>query len=133
MAFLLWMTALALLSGAGVANTMDRAPHAGIGLFLIVLGNFLGKTTKNFMIGIRTPWTLASDEVWLRTHRLAGKLAVVAGAVLFVSAFYIGGNEAVLLGAIGFAFGIPAIYSYVIYRRVEATTAEGEHGLHGPT
>jgi len=49
-----------------------------------LLGNFLGKVTKNFFAGIRTPWTLAIDEVWLRTHRLGGKLFVLAGAVMVI-------------------------------------------------
>ena len=118
LAFLLWTTAVALLASVGAPITMNRAIHAGVGLLFVVLGNFMGKLTKNFLIGIRTPWTLASDEVWFRTHRLAGKLTLLAGAVLFVSAL-LGAGSVALLGAVGVAFGIPVVYSYIVYRRIE--------------
>jgi uncharacterized membrane protein len=39
---------------------------------LILMGNPMGKVRRNFFIGIRTPWTLASERVWYATHRLAG-------------------------------------------------------------
>jgi immunity protein, SdpI family len=83
----------------------------------------MGKLTKNFLIGIRTPWTLTSDEVWLRTHRLAGKLNVLAGLALFASGLCGVGSTA-LPAVIVVAFGIPVVYSYVIYRRVEVPSNE---------
>lgn len=118
LAFLFFVTVLALLVGIGTPVPMDRAIHAGTGLLLVVLGNFMGKLTKNFFVGIRTPWTLASDEVWLRTHRLGGKLFVLAGVGLFVSGL-LGGGAVPLLAAVAVAGGIPVVYSYVLYRRIE--------------
>jgi len=77
------------------------------------------KLTKNFFVGIRTPWTLASDEVWLRTHRLGGKLFVLAGGFLFIAGLVHGGAMPVV-AAVVVAGGIPAVFSYVCYRRIEA-------------
>ena len=57
-----------------------------IGLFFTAMGDQLGKTRPMYMVGIRTPWTLADPEVWTATHRLGGKLMVLAGLVWFVSA-----------------------------------------------
>jgi uncharacterized membrane protein len=118
MAFLFFVTVLALLAGIGTPVPMDRALHVGTGLLFVVLGNFMGKLTKNFFVGIRTPWTLASDEVWLRTHRLGGKLFVLAGVGLFVAGL-LGGGAVSLLVAVAVAGGIPVVYSYVLYRRIE--------------
>jgi uncharacterized membrane protein len=117
-AFLFVVTMLVLLAGAGVPVPMDRAIVASTGLLLIVLGNFMGKVTKNFFVGIRTPWTLASDEVWLRTHRLGGKLFVAAGAVIVLSGLLGGGLVPVVTAAAAAAV-IPIVYSYLIYRRIE--------------
>ena len=103
---------------------MERAIPAGVGLLLVVLGNFMGKLTKNFFVGIRTPWTLASDEVWLRTHRLGGKLFVLAGAGLFVAGLSGAGHVAILL-AVVVAAGIPVAYSYVVYRKLEGFKGSG--------
>jgi len=97
---------------------MDRLVIGGVGLLLITLGNYLGKTTRNFFLGIRTPWTLASDEVWRRTHRLGGWLLVLAGLVFVVMAFT-GIFEYVLASAIVFAAVVPVVYSFFAYRSLE--------------
>ena len=129
MAFLLLVTVLALLLGIGTPVPMDRALVAGTGLLFVVLGNFMGKLTKNFFVGIRTPWTLASDEVWLRTHRLGGKLFVLAGVGLFVAGL-LGGGPIPLLLALAVAGGVPVVYSYLLYRRIEGL--ENGPGGEGP-
>ncbi|TQF17532.1 SdpI family protein [Myxococcus llanfairpwllgwyngyllgogerychwyrndrobwllllantysiliogogogochensis] len=118
LAFLFLMNALLLLAGIGTAVPMERVVPAATGLLFVLLGNVMGKLTKNFFVGIRTPWTLASDEVWLRTHRLGGRLFVLAGIVIFVSGLLGAGPNPVLV-AVSIACIIPVIYSYVLYRRIE--------------
>jgi uncharacterized membrane protein len=88
------------------------------GLFVVV-GNCLGKVRKNFFVGIRTPWTLASDEVWARTHRVGGWLFVLAGIAIVASA----GSArpllpVVLLASVGSAALISVVYSYLVYRNL---------------
>ena len=39
---------------------------------------------RNFYVGVRTPWTLASPLVWERTHRLAAWLFAGCGLLGFV-------------------------------------------------
>lgn len=118
LAFLFLVNVRALLAGIGAPVPMDRALHAGLGVLFVVLGNYMGKLTKNFFVGIRTPWTLASDEVWLRTHRLGGKLLVLAGVAIFVSSL-LGGGAIPVVAALAIAAGVPIVYSYVLYRRLE--------------
>src|SRR5680860_832375 len=48
---------------------------AALGLFFIVFGVYLPKTSSNWFIGIRTPWTLTSELAWRRTHLLGGILS----------------------------------------------------------
>jgi uncharacterized membrane protein len=117
-AFLFLVTMLVMLAGAGVPIPMARAVVVSTGLLLIVLGNFMGKVTRNFFVGIRTPWTLASEEVWLRTHRLGGKLFVAAGAAIVVSGL-LGGGVIPVIAAVAAAAGIPIVYSYLVYRRID--------------
>src|SRR5260221_135783 len=62
--------------------------------------------------------SLASEEVWLRTHRFGGRLFVLAGLVLLVSAF-LGGGWVVAAIATGLAAVLSVVYSYLVYRRVE--------------
>jgi uncharacterized membrane protein len=96
---------------------LNRLLVGGILLFVALLGNVLGRVQRNFWIGVRTPWTLASERVWIDTHRLAAWLFVAAGLLGFV---------AVLLGApllwcfvgVILAALVPAIYSLVLYKRL---------------
>jgi len=107
-----------LLAGAGYALPIPAIAMLAVGVLLMVLGNYMGKLRKNFFIGIRTPWTLASDAVWERTHRLAGWLFVLAGVVV-VAGVLLGAAIWLPLAAIVAATLIPVVYSLWIYRRLD--------------
>lgn len=91
-----------------------------LGIMFVLIGNQLGKSRSMYMIGLRTPWTLASEEVWIKTHRLAGKLMVLAGMVALVAALLplpSGLLSTVMLVAIAAAALIPIVYSFLLWRR----------------
>jgi uncharacterized membrane protein len=111
----------------GYPLDMDRVGTVGLGVLLIVLGNFTAKVTRNFFVGIRTPWTLANPEVWLRTHRVGGPMFVIGGAVIVVNTLAGGPASVVAIAVIlGIALFLTA-FSYVLYRRIEARSAAGHH------
>jgi len=89
-----------------------------VGLFMIVLGNYLGKIKLNYFVGIKTPWTLSSETVWNKTHRLGGYAFILFGILIMISGFL-----PPILNAIAFILGISLIifvtfiYSYIIYRK----------------
>lgn len=107
----------ALLSAAGYALPMPTIAMLSVGVLLMVLGNYMGKLRKNFFIGIRTPWTLVSDAVWERTHRLGGWLFMLAGLVMVVGVL-IGAPAWLVPTVIAVAALIPCVYSYLVYRRL---------------
>ena len=45
------------------------------------IGVLIGHAEQNWMIGIRTPWTLSSSVVWQKTHRLGAKLFKVSAFI----------------------------------------------------
>jgi uncharacterized membrane protein len=97
---------------------IGRAMIGGLFLFFALLGNVMGKVRKNFYIGIRVPWTLASDRVWNDTHRLAAWLMVAGGILGFL--LVIAGLP--ILWSIGVmiaTFLIPIVYSFVHYKALE--------------
>ena len=96
---------------------------AGVGIMFALVGNQLGKSRSTYLIGIRTPWTLASEEVWIKTHRLGGKLMVGGGLVLLFAAFLplrSGVIAALLMPVIVTVALAPVLYSYVLWRRKRA-------------
>jgi uncharacterized membrane protein len=115
--FLLFTTVLALRAAAGDHVPIVQATCVALGLLLIVIGNFLGKVKRNFFLGIRTPWTLANDEVWLRTHRLGGKTFVIGGLLVIVGVAR-GASVGQCTAVATLAALIPAVYSYIAYRRL---------------
>ena len=116
--FMSGVALLVLLEASGRNVHINEMIFAGIGLLFIIMGNYLGKVRKNFFLGIRTPWTLASDEVWSRTHRLGGRVFVLIGFFMFVNAFF-RFPLSWLLGSIVILALVPVIYSYVLYRKIE--------------
>lgn len=117
-AFMLVVGVSMLLAGAGYAVPMPRIAMLSVGALMMVLGNYMGKLRKNFFIGIRTPWTLSSDAVWERTHRLGGWLFLAAG-LLVVLVVALGGPRWLPIVLILVAALVPALYSLLIYRRQE--------------
>lgn len=111
---------LGLLQASGYGLPLGRLAFATLGLLLMVLGNYCGRIRRNSLLGIRTPWTLASDEVWARTHRLAGRLLVPLGAVLFAGAFLAIPPGWLLLMVLLAALAL-IVYSRYAYRRVETS------------
>ena len=108
-----------LLLAAGIFREPSRVLAVLLAAFLLVLGNFMGRLRPNWFIGIRTPWTLSSDEVWRRTHRLAARLMVALGLLLLPVAVIVPGRAAFAASLVGLlAAGLlPAAWSYVYWRR----------------
>jgi len=118
LAFMLFVEFLTLHAARTAASLSPRVIVAAIGVLFAVIGSALGKITRNFFAGIRTPWTLASEEVWNRTHRLASKVFVAAG-LLVVAAAVLGLGWWIMLSPLFVAGFVPIVYSYVIYRRLD--------------
>jgi uncharacterized membrane protein len=115
---LAYVHALVLWGGVGHTVNMGRAGLFGVCLFFALLGNVTGKIRRNFYIGVRTPWALASERVWNATHRLAAKTFVLGGlAGLALIAVGVNGWPplvALIAGAL-----IPVPYSLYFYKRLE--------------
>lgn len=99
---------------------VDSLLMGAVGLMLVLIGNQLAKSRSMYMIGIRTPWTLASEEVWIRTHRLGGKLMIAAGLASIAAALLPltpQRRAALALAAIAVAAITPIVYSWLLWRR----------------
>ncbi|HNX37771.1 MAG TPA: SdpI family protein [Candidatus Cloacimonadota bacterium] len=108
------------LAWAGIKTAAFRIVFVMIGGLFIMLGNILPKIPKNFFIGIKTPWTLASDDIWQKTHRLGGLLFVISGLVMIVKGFIASGQREIhnLLAVIAFGMLLyPLVYSFILFRK----------------
>ncbi|HEX4142640.1 MAG TPA: SdpI family protein [Pirellulales bacterium] len=112
--------ALLLLRAFGKPIDVPLGATIVVGLLLAVLGNWMGKLRRNRVAGIRTPWTLKSDVVWERTHRIGGRLMVVLGLVIIVAALLLPPFATLALLMVGLlALAVWSfVYSWRIYQAV---------------
>ena len=106
-----------LLNVTGFKVDIPTFIQIAISLLFIFMGNAMGRIKHNYFIGIRTPWTLASEEVWKKTHRISAPLWV-AGGVLNLVLFLLGAGPYSFIAIIIVISVIPTIYSYLIYRKL---------------
>ncbi|MBD1396731.1 SdpI family protein [Pontibacter sp. JH31] len=90
-----------------------------IGGLIIALGNYFQAVKPNYFIGIRTPWTLESEQVWRKTHRLGGILWIIGGILLMLLAVLpLSEVQHIIFVAImALVVLIPVAYSFVAYRK----------------
>ena len=87
-------------------------------LLLCFIGWLLPQIKRNFFIGIKTPWSLVSDENWKKTHDFGGKVFILAGVASLVAAFF--GSMAsfiVLIASVFIVVIATTVYSYLMYRK----------------
>lgn len=89
-----------------------------IGIMMIVIGNYMGKIKNNWFVGIKTPWTLSSENVWNKTHRFGGRAFIVFGLIIITAPYLnvVLATVIFLLGTFLVVFGT-MIYSYLLYRK----------------
>jgi len=122
--FVLFLAALqGITVGAAIgwSFSVPRLLSIGMALFMVVLGNELGRVTPNYFVGIRTPWTLADDEVWRKTHRVGARIIVGSGLLAMLVSFFIAEDwlfiTVLLLIILPVLSTIP--YSYIVWRQVK--------------
>ena len=96
---------------------VGRAMVAGVMFFLGALGTTFSGIKRNFYIGIRVPWTIASERVWDDTHALAARIWVVGGFLGAVLAA-LGQTLPALILVVPMAL-VPIVYSFVRSKQLE--------------
>ena len=119
----LWICPVISILGSGAMylyaldNSVNTTSFATliVGCVFLVIGNYMPKMKQSYTIGIKLPWTLDSEENWYRTHRFAGYAFMIAGVVTIIAGFI--DMFWVILVALFIASILPAIYSYMLYRK----------------
>ena len=124
----IWIAVLAfflvihvILVSAAMGRPIDMlvAFPVAIGALFVVIGRQMGKTRSNHFMGIRTPWTLASELSWEETHRVGSWAFMGLGALLALAGLV--RSEILLLAVLVLAMPLEiialTIYSYIVWKR----------------
>ena len=122
---MLWIVPVISLVGAATIYPVNLGYDLDItffselllGLIFIVIGNYLPKARQNYTIGIRIPWTLANEENWNRTHRLAGYLWMICGILMIIISLTRVVPAEWLIGIFLIMVLLPCIYSFWLHAK----------------
>ncbi len=108
-----------LLISLGNDIPMERLAGPFVGVLFMILGNYLQQARTNFFIGLRTPWTLSNEEVWMKTHRLGGKLFMGGGLLILLTFFMPTEWEFyIITGVVAIIVVVPYAYSYFLFKSI---------------
>ncbi len=85
--FMLFLQGFIVLWSLGTKIRLHIVFTIGLGILFFYIGILLEHAQRNWFIGIRTPWTLSSDFVWNKTHKLGGKLFKIIGIIALLGFF----------------------------------------------
>lgn len=89
-----------------------------VGAMIAVCGNIMPKFKHNYFAGIKTPWTLADEDVWYLTHRFTGKLFVLCGILMiFIGFLPTSWKVPAFIPLVLVMAVVPYLYSYLAYRK----------------
>ena len=88
-----------------------------LGLLFIIIGNYMLKVRQNNTLGIKIPWTLANEENWNRTHRLAGYLWMICGILILILGLTRLLPAGWLIGLVLIMVLVPCLYSWWLHAK----------------
>jgi uncharacterized membrane protein len=130
MLFMLGLHSLIIASVLGYPINLTQVVLSATGLLFMVLGNYMGKIRRNYVMGIRTPWTLENELVWDKTHRLGGRLFAASGLVTLLAALFASTAVAmgIMLASLLITTGWSVGYSYWLWKQVASEKRVNEVG-----
>lgn len=100
----------------GYDTPVEKLGPIFMALIFIIVGNYLPKMGQSYTMGIKLPWTLASEENWEKTHHMAGFLWVIGGVLFFAASFFPFRNAAYVVILVTLIL-VPTVYSYLLFRK----------------
>ena len=89
-----------------------------LGVMFIVIGNYLPKCRQTYTMGIKLPWTLANEENWNKTHRMAGPLWMIGGALQIALGFFSGAFAFYgMMIVLAVVVIVPTVYSFLLAKK----------------
>ncbi|MFA5246771.1 MAG: SdpI family protein [Candidatus Micrarchaeia archaeon] len=119
--FFFLVVLLTILANLGCVFNMGQAVSALIGFLFFGMGYYFVDCKPSWFVGIRTPWTLMSEDNWTKTHEMASSMFYLLGSMFIIGAIVL---PTVLLFVLIMAIaGSLALvgYSYILYRQEKKT------------
>ncbi|WP_342648636.1 SdpI family protein [Mucilaginibacter sp. CSA2-8R] len=119
MSFLFVAIEIMIITSASHRFDFEKILLPLLGIFFAFLGNMMYSLKPNYFAGVRTPWTLESEDTWRATHQLAGKIWFVGGMLITIITLFL---PATLAHTVFISLTIimalwPTVYSYLHFKK----------------
>ena len=115
--YLSYIHFLSIVWNLGARFDIGQFIMPAMGILFYYIGVLIQNSKRNWSIGIRTPWTLSSEKVWDKTHKIAGKLFKVAGIIAFLGIFFSRNAIFFVIVPVILIIVYTFIYSYFEYKK----------------
>lgn len=105
------------LWAVGIQISPNKLFSIGLGILFYYSGIMLNHSKRNWYIGLKTPWTLSSDAVWDKTHKLGAKLVKISAIIALFGVLFQNYAMFIVLAPIIISFIYLTIYSYIEYKK----------------
>jgi len=116
--FFIYLHGISLLFNLGVQFNLVTVMIPAFAGFFYYIGVMMEKAKRNYFIGVRTPWTLADDEVWNETHRVGAKGFKIGGVITLLGVVFPSLAIWLMMVPLLVVSVFIVVYSYVVFRRL---------------
>ncbi len=117
MVFLFYLYILTILWNSGYKFNIITFLSPALAILFYYTGILIENAKRNWFIGIRTPWTLSSDKVWDKTHKIGGKLYKISGILTLLAVFFESYAMLIIVVPVIIVSIYTVVYSYFEYHK----------------
>lgn len=117
--FLIIINWITIIASFGVEMNVGLFIPILVGILFIIIGNYMPQFRHNYFVGIKTPWTLADETNWKKTHFFGGYVFMILGIIIMLMGIipnplilYIGITVSAILVISLY------VYSYLLFRKM---------------
>ncbi len=115
--FMLYMHLFTIAWSLGIKINSIQALSPAFAMLMYFMGILVGKSKQNWFIGVRTPWTLSSVNVWNKTCSLGRKLYKTCGIIALLGLFLPNFAIFFILTPLLLTSAYLVLYSYLEFRK----------------
>ena len=111
------------LSGEALSSSIiAKVTYISVAVLLIIMGNYIPRTKRNGLIGLRCTWSMYNDVTWERSNRFGGRVLFITGIVMLIITLVVGYVAAAVwtFVLIALAVVIMLIYAKKVYTEQKA-------------
>jgi len=114
---LFYLYLLTIMWNIGIVFNIIQFLVPVFSLLFYYCGILIENAKRNWFIGIRTPWTMSSEKVWNRTHKLSGKLFKISAVITLLGIIFQGYAIFFVIVPVLFVAIYAFVYSYFEYQK----------------